>query len=72
MGRGKAASAVVAVAGAAGFLWWRRRARRREHVDLYFADGSMISFRSGSIEAARLAPLARGVLDAAAPAKPLG
>ena len=49
----------------------RVRARRPggqaggERVDLYFTDGSMISFAAGSPEADRLVPLARDVLSAA-------
>jgi hypothetical protein len=46
-------------------LWRRRSARRRERVDLYFADGSMVSLEQGSLEADRLLPLAHGVLGAA-------
>jgi hypothetical protein len=34
----------------------------RERVDLYFEDGSMVSFASTTSEAARLLPLARRVL----------
>jgi hypothetical protein len=48
------------VAGAA--LWRRRAAREREHVDLYFGDGSMVSFTEGSPEAARLLGVARRLL----------
>jgi hypothetical protein len=35
------------------------------HVDVYFADGSMVSFADGSPEAGRLLPLARRVLSEA-------
>ncbi|MCC6222729.1 MAG: hypothetical protein IT201_04465 [Thermoleophilia bacterium] len=56
-------AAGVALAGAA--LLRRRGARRRERVDLYFADGSMISLEQGGIEADRLLPLAHDVLFAA-------
>lgn len=57
---------VVAAGSVAGALLWRRRSGRpREHVDLYFADGSMVSFGDGSPEAARLLPLARRVLSQA-------
>lgn len=65
MARGRTLTALVAVAGIAGFFLWRRRARRRERVDLYFADGSMVSFEQGTLEAGRLLPLARDVLAAA-------
>jgi hypothetical protein len=36
--------------------------RTREHVDLYFGDGSMVSLSDGSAEAQRLLPLARELL----------
>jgi hypothetical protein len=36
--------------------------RRRERVDLYFDDGSMLSLADGSPQAARLLDIARGVL----------
>ena len=42
-----------------------RGGRRRERVDLYFADGSMVSLGDGSPEAERLLPVARTTLDAA-------
>jgi len=37
----------------------------RERLDVYFDDGSFITFGAGSPEAARLLPLARQVLVAA-------
>ena len=46
-------------------LYRRRAARRRERVDLYFEDGSMVSLTEGSLDAERLLPLARDVLSAA-------
>jgi hypothetical protein len=50
----------------AGTIFYRRRtARRRERVDVYFEDGSMISLSQGSPEAAAVLPLARRILDAA-------
>ena len=49
---------------AAAFL--RRGAtRRRERVDLYFADGSMVSLADGSADAERLLQLGRRALNAA-------
>jgi hypothetical protein len=63
--RKTATALVVAGAAAATAVWRRRQERRREHVDLYFADGSMISLAEGTDEAARLLPLARDVLTAA-------
>jgi len=50
----------------AGTLFYRRSsARRRDRLDVYFADGSMVSFVEGSPEAERLLPLARQALAAA-------
>ena len=50
----------------AGSLLYRRRAaRRREHVDLYFDDGSMVSLTEGHADAERLLPIAREALHAA-------
>ena len=50
-----------------GVLYRRRTARRRERIDLYYDDGSMLSLSRGSPDVARLLPLAREVLDAARP-----
>jgi hypothetical protein len=47
-----------------GVLLRRRAARRRERVDLYFGDGSMISL-TGSAEAEPLLRHAREILSAA-------
>ena len=41
---------------------------RGEQVDVYFDDGSFVTFAAGSREADRLLPLARRVLVAARPA----
>jgi len=50
----------------AGSVLYRRTvARRRERVDVYFDDGSMITYDDGSPEAAVLLPIARDALDAA-------
>ena len=49
----------------AGTLLFRRRlARQRERVDIYFGDGSMVSFAEGSPEIDRLIPVAREALAA--------
>jgi hypothetical protein len=57
---------LLAAGSLAGSVLYRRRAaRRREHVDLYYEDGSMISLTEGSPELERLLPLARKVLLAA-------
>jgi hypothetical protein len=56
-----AAGSIVGVA-----VLRRRVAQRRERIDLYFDDGSMLSLAEGAGEAERLLPLARDVLRAAA------
>ena len=48
----------------AAALWRRRSAQGKEHVDVYFADGSMVTFGEGSDEATRLLPIARRVHSA--------
>ena len=60
-------TAVLVAAGTlAGTVLLRRRAAaRRERVDLYFDDGSMVSLVEGTGDAERLLPLAREVLRAA-------
>ena len=58
---------LVAGLAAAGAVWRRRTRARREHVDLYFDDGSMVSLDSGSDESAPLLSLAHEVLAAARP-----
>ena len=50
----------------AGTILYRRgAARKRERVDLYFDDGSMVSLGDGTPGAERLLPLARSILAAA-------
>jgi hypothetical protein len=50
----------------AGSVAFRRSfARRRDRVDVYFGDGSMVSFAEGSPEIDRLIPVAREALAAA-------
>jgi hypothetical protein len=46
-------------------VYRRRAATRRERIDLYYEDGSMISLDEGSPAAGRLLPLARETLRAA-------
>ena len=66
MAKGKVAALLVTAASVAGaVLWRRRRGRSREHVDLYYADGSMVSLAGDSPEAARLLPIARRALSRA-------
>jgi outer membrane lipoprotein SlyB len=52
-----------AVAGTAAYR--RLLGRNEEQLELYFDDGSFVTFGSGSSEAARLLPLAQQVLTAA-------
>ena len=54
-------AAVGAVAGAAA-LWRRRSGAGKDRADVYFADGSMVSFVEGTGEAGRLFPVARRIL----------
>ena len=57
------------VVGAGSFLgtvvYRRRSVRNRNRLDVYFDDGSFVTFGDRSPEAARLLPLARQVLMAA-------
>jgi hypothetical protein len=57
------AGAVLGAAGAAALLR-RRSAERRERVDVYYDDGSMISLEDGAPDAAPLLALARDALRA--------
>jgi hypothetical protein len=51
---------------AGSVLYRRTLARRRERVDVYYDDGSMITYDDGSPEAQALLPIARDALAAAA------
>ena len=52
----------------AGSVVYRRSfARRPEKIDVYFDDGSMVSFLDGSSEADALLPLAHDALAAVRP-----
>jgi len=57
--------AVIAGAGGGLALYRRVTATRREHVDLYFEDGSRVSVLEGTPDAARLLALSREALAAA-------
>lgn len=66
--RGRSVLAVLGVVGGAAAgaaLWLRRGGAPREHVDVYYADGSMVSFASGSPTGEKLLPIARRVIAAA-------
>jgi hypothetical protein len=52
---------------AGSVLYRRTLARRRERVDVYFADGSMITYVDGSPEGDALLGIARDALGAARP-----
>ena len=60
----RSAAALLGVAGGmlAGAAFIRRRTVRRERVDLYYDDGSMVSLSNGSADAERLLPLAREII----------
>ena len=47
------------------FRFRKRLGAGRERLDVYFGDGSFVTFVAGSTEAERLLPLARRVLLAA-------
>jgi hypothetical protein len=58
--------ALLAAGSLAGSVLVRRRAaRRRERVDLYADDGSMLSYAEGTPEAERLLPIAHELLSPA-------
>ena len=60
------ALASLALGWLIGFVLYRRTAAaRRDRVDLYFEDGSMLSLDDGSGGAERLLPLAHQALRAA-------
>lgn len=62
----KVVTGVLLAAGslAGSMLVRRRAARKRERVDLYAEDGSMLSLADGTPEAERLLGLARELLIA--------
>ena len=63
----RSVAALLGVAGGiiAASAAMRRRSALREHVDLYYEDGSMMSLTNTSAEADQLIPLAREILHAA-------
>jgi hypothetical protein len=65
MRRRKVFTGVLLAAGSvAGTIFFRRHAaRRRERVDLYFEDGSMVSLTEGAPEAETVLPVARRLFE---------
>ena len=65
MARNRLLAGLVLAAGAAvaATAYRRRAARRRERVDLYADDGSMVSVADGAPEAERLLALARELIQ---------
>jgi hypothetical protein len=63
----RSSAVLVGVLGgmAAGAAFVRRQAAQRDRVDLYYADGSMLSLTDGAPGADRLLPLAREILRTA-------
>ena len=63
----RSATVILGVVGGmvAGAALIRRQAAQRDRVDLYYADGSMVSLTNGAPAADRLLPLAREILRTA-------
>jgi len=63
----RSAAAILGIVGGmvAGAAFIRRQAAQRDRVDLYYADGSMVSLTHGAPGAERLLPLARDILRTA-------
>jgi len=59
----QAGFAVAGIAAGAAYEWWRSK-RRADWLDIYFDDGSFVTYVDGSSEAEGLLPLARAVLEA--------
>ena len=59
------AGLVLGAASATGAALFRRRARTRARVEVYFADGSIVTLDQGSPDGSRALELARQALAAA-------
>jgi hypothetical protein len=61
----RSVAALLGIAGGmvAGAAFVRRQVAQRERIDLYYADGSMLSLTNGAPGADRLLPLARQLLQ---------
>ncbi|MEP6909273.1 MAG: hypothetical protein ABI896_02435 [Actinomycetota bacterium] len=67
MGRRNLFALLLGAGSLLGLGLYARRGRERERLDLYFADGSLVSLEGSSPEAARLLPLAHDALRAVRP-----
>jgi hypothetical protein len=65
VGAPRTLAGVAFVGATVGLFWWLRKEQTRDRVDLYFSDGSTVSFEPGSPTGDRLLPLARTALAAA-------
>jgi hypothetical protein len=65
VGAPRTLAGVAFVGATVALFWWLRKEQARDHVDLYFSDGSTVSFEPGSPTGDRLLPLARQALAAA-------
>ncbi len=65
MSKGRLFLLLVAIGSAVFF--WRRRSRSRERVDLYYADGSMISLAHDAPESGALLAIAGEIAGAPEP-----
>ena len=67
MARRRLFALLLALGSLLGIGLYARRGRRGDRVDLYFADGSIVSLEGDSPQAARIIPLAREAIRAARP-----
>ena len=65
MGRRRLIALALAAGSLLGIGLYARRGKADERIDLYFADGSLVSFHSDSPDAAPLLAHAREALRAA-------